>query len=204
VISSDFDLRTAHFETIWRCSPLAMAFWDTELRFTRVNDVAARMNGLSVEQHYDKTFRDVVGDEVADATEPAMWHVLDTGEPMLDVEGAGTWPTGEARHFLSRIHPVFDDEGTVIGVGALTLEISDRVELEYMRTHGTATTVRTIVGLAESLVRAATSDMPGDGRDDVRGKILAAVREQSAIFERAIETSSNRAELHREEAAARE
>ena len=107
-------------------APLSVAFWDSELRFIRINELAASLNGPTPAEHLGRSFREVMGASVADAAEPILLEVLRTGTPVTDVEVSGTWPAGGERHFLASFYPISTRAGERIGVGALGIDVTDR------------------------------------------------------------------------------
>ena len=69
-------------------APVGLCLMDTELRFIRINDHLAKINGVSIDEHIGKTLREVIP-EVASIVEPYYRKVIDTGMPILDVEVQG-------------------------------------------------------------------------------------------------------------------
>ena len=104
-------------------APVGLAFWDAELRFQRINQAMATINGVPREVHAGRTPQDVLGPlggEVAALLE----RVLRTGEPVVDVELTGETPAapGVQRTWLAHYYPVVLEGGEVAGVGAVVLE----------------------------------------------------------------------------------
>ena len=116
----------AMFEAVMSWAPLSVAFWDAELRFVRINELAASLNGPTPAEHVGRTFRELVSDSVADAAEPTLREVLETGRPVTDVEIKGTWPAGGERFFLASFYPINTRAGERIGVGSLGIDVTDR------------------------------------------------------------------------------
>jgi signal transduction histidine kinase len=112
-------------ESLLNRSGLAIAFWDADLRFVRVNERAAGPNMLAPDEHVGRTFAEVVGPIVAAAAEPRLREVLASGETRVDVEIAGEWPDGSSRVYLTTFFPVEDDDGAIVGVGAFGLETTE-------------------------------------------------------------------------------
>jgi len=98
---------------------------DTDLRYVRINETLAEMNGLPATDHIGRTVREVVPG-MADAVEPILRQVLATGQPVLNVEVAGERPgqPGVRRHWLESFFPLKGADGTPQGVGAIVAEIS--------------------------------------------------------------------------------
>ncbi len=113
----------AHLDTMMRFAPLSMAFWDRDLRFVRINEVAASIDGISVEEHIGRTFREVVGDDVADQAESVLRRVLETGEPVVGLDVHATWASGEVRQFDASFYPV-ELDGERIGVGSVGVDVT--------------------------------------------------------------------------------
>lgn len=183
-------------ESLLDGSGLAIAFWDADLRFVRINERAAAPNMLAPEEHVGLTFADVVGPIVASAAEPRLREVLASGETRVDVEIAGDWPDGSSRVYLTTFFPVVGDGEEIVGVGALGLETTQlRLReaeaewraAEYERAlrdytmlirHRLATPLTAIRGAALTLL----------GRDGLaehdRRALLDLIAEQGALLER--------------------
>ena len=117
----------AQLNTLLVSAPVGIGFWDRDLRFVRVNDALATINGLSPEEHVGRYLGEVVG-ELAPILVPLYRRVLETGEPVVHTESTddAALQMGERRHWLSSYYPVHTPEGEVIGIGAVIMEITDR------------------------------------------------------------------------------
>jgi PAS domain S-box-containing protein len=117
----------AQLNTLLVSAPVGIGFWDRDLRFVRVNDALATINGLSPEEHVGRDLGEVVG-ELAPVLVPLYRRVLETGEPVVHTESTddAALQMGERRHWLSSYYPVHTPGGEVIGIGAVIMEITDR------------------------------------------------------------------------------
>jgi PAS domain S-box-containing protein len=117
----------AQLDTLLVSAPVGVGFWDRDLRFVRVNDALAAINGLPVEEHAGKSLVEVIP-RLAPALEPLYRRVLATGEPVVHTESTAddAMHLGDRRHWLSSYYPVRTPEGEVIGIGAVIMEITDR------------------------------------------------------------------------------
>jgi PAS domain S-box-containing protein len=121
----------ALLDTLFASAPVGLGFWDRELRFVRLNDALAEINGLPAEDHVGRTITDVLPD-----LDPAVFdyyrRVVETGEPLRDLEVQGETPSrpGIRRTWLTSYYPIHDAAGTVIGVGAVVTEMTDRRRAE--------------------------------------------------------------------------
>jgi PAS domain S-box-containing protein len=72
---------------------------------------------------------------MADIIEPIYRQVIESGEPILDLEVSGSTSAqpGENRCWLASYHPHQDAQGRVMGVSAVIKEITDRKRLEMAR-----------------------------------------------------------------------
>lgn len=113
-------------ETIYQSAPIGLSVLDTELRFVRINQRLAQINGFSVEAHIGHTIRELLP-ELADAAEQLLRPILETGEPVLNVEINGETPAqpGVQRTWLESFLPLKDGE-RIIGINIVCEEITER------------------------------------------------------------------------------
>ncbi|WNG53019.1 PAS domain-containing protein [Archangium minus] len=121
----------SRLDAIMETVPVGLGFWDTELRFVRLNERLARINGLPSHEHLGKKLREVLPD-VASQVEPLLHRVLETGQPVMDVEISGETPAlpGVRRHWLASYYPVHDEDGTTSGLGSVVVDISEQKRAE--------------------------------------------------------------------------
>ena len=115
-------------DAVFAAAPVGLAFMDANFRYVRVNAALAEINGLSVEEHFGRTLREVLGDALAEDVEPIHRQVLETGEPALDlrVKGATAASPGELRDWLVSYYPVRNVSRDPIGVGVVLTDVTDR------------------------------------------------------------------------------
>lgn len=121
----------ALLDSLQTSSPIGIAFFDTDLRFARVNEAMARLNGRTQQEHEGRTLREVAP-WFADQVEPILQGVLDSRQPALGVEIKGS-PENGHRSRLANYYPVVTDRGRLLGVGAVTLDDTDRRRHEAER-----------------------------------------------------------------------
>src|SRR4051794_30800521 len=104
---------------------LGLAAWDRDLRYVRVNDVLAAMNGIGPDEHVGRRVPEVLPD-LGPRLEGLMRRLIETGEPLHDVEIAGETPAapGVERHWLASYFPVLSEDGEVAGVSATVVEVT--------------------------------------------------------------------------------
>lgn len=120
----------AEIETIYQSAPIGLSVLDADLRFVRINQRLAEMNGFAVEQHLGRTVREVLPD-LADTAEALLRPILATGEPLLDIEIRGITPAqpGVDRVWLESFFPLRDHD-RVMGINIVCEEITDRKRAE--------------------------------------------------------------------------
>jgi PAS domain S-box-containing protein len=115
-------------DAVFGAAPVGLAFHDTSFHYVRVNEALAAINGLPAEEHFGRTLRDVLGDEVADGIEPHHRRVCETGEPILDLPTVGRTAAApeDSRNWLVSYYPVRDATDAVIGVGVVITDVTER------------------------------------------------------------------------------
>lgn len=124
--------QAAELAGLYATAPVGLFMLDTGLRFVRINQAMADLNGLSVEQHVGRALREVLTAELADAIEPLFRQVLETGRPVLnrEVHGATMSRSGEQRHWLVSYYPVQTEGGAIRGVHGAVKDITQRKHAE--------------------------------------------------------------------------
>ena len=128
------ELREAHalMSTLFATAPVGLGFWDRDLRYIRINEQLARINGIPLDAYKGKTPSDLLPDIENIHQLMADWRqVIATGKPMLNVELSGETPAepGRQRHWLTHYFPVHMD-ARVIGIGAVIEEITAQKQAE--------------------------------------------------------------------------
>ncbi|GGL65099.1 chemotaxis protein CheB [Wenxinia marina] len=120
----------AEVEELYRVSPVAMALFDEDLRYLRVNQKLAEINGLPIEAHYGKRLRDMVP-VIADTVGAGIRSVFETGEPILTQEVVGrTAADGDEdddRSWLVDYYPLRNSDG-IRAVGINVVDVTQQKE----------------------------------------------------------------------------
>jgi PAS domain S-box-containing protein len=122
----------AQLDTLLEASPVGIALLDQELRYLRINETLATINGHPVEFHRGKCLREVLPGWVADIYEPLFRRILETGEPLSNHEfiSHGKDGKGPTRHWLGNYYPVRAGSGEVLGLGCVVVDITSQKEVE--------------------------------------------------------------------------
>ncbi|HSO61367.1 MAG TPA: PAS domain-containing protein, partial [Desulfobacterales bacterium] len=104
---------------------------DRDLRYVRINERLAEINGIPAEAHIGKRVHDLMP-ELAEALEPEMRRVLETGQPRLNIEIVGETPAQQSvkRSWLEQWLPLTDADGRVTGMSIVAEEITERKKIE--------------------------------------------------------------------------
>ena len=154
----------ALIDSLLEASPLGICFLDREMRFIRINQVLAELNGLPAEQHLGEDFRELFPESAVQFA-PIIKQVLETGQPVLNVEisGESQGKPGYFGHWLANYYPVKNERGEIIGAGIILADISAAKQTE--------------LALTESEMRfrsVVESNMIGIGFWDANGEVTGA------------------------------
>ncbi len=118
--------RQAEIELIYDSAPIGLCILDCDLRYLRINQRLAEINGLPAEDHIGRTVREVLPG-LADEVEPQMRRVIETGQPVPDVEVSGYVPSspGTLRTWVESWLPLTDAEGRVTALNVVTREVTE-------------------------------------------------------------------------------
>ncbi|MEH2198869.1 PAS domain S-box protein [Nostoc sp.] len=112
-------------DALLEAAPVAVCFLDRQLRYIRINQVFADINGLTIEEHLGHKFGEVLPAMAAEL-EPQLQHVLDTGEPLLNVEISGDTREQPRRYgyWLGNYYPVNNAMGETVGIGIILADVT--------------------------------------------------------------------------------
>lgn len=113
-------------ELIYDSVPIGLCVLDRDLRFVRINERLAEINGIPAADHIGRTVRDIVP-QLADQVEPQMRRVLETGEPVLDIEinGETRSQPGVQRTWIESWLPLRDQHEQISGISIVAREVSE-------------------------------------------------------------------------------
>ncbi|MFD9305164.1 SpoIIE family protein phosphatase [Streptomyces sp. NPDC060048] len=117
----------AALQSLFTQSPIGLGTLGTDLRFLRVNDALARMNGVPAADHLGKRLTEVVPGVNAAALEGLMRKVLESGSAVVDVRRTGRTPSDpdHDRTWSCSYAPLLDGSGRQLGLIASLIDITD-------------------------------------------------------------------------------
>ena len=120
---------------IYNVSPVGLCIVDTDLRFIRINQKLAEINGPSISEHLGKSVAEVLP-ALAPKLVPLYNKVLESGKPVLNTEIEGTTQAEPDAIKFWRVsyYPIISEKGKTFGVGTIVNDISElkRTEKELI------------------------------------------------------------------------
>jgi PAS domain S-box-containing protein len=121
----------SEIQATYDAAPIGLCVLDTELRWVRINQCLAAMNGYPVEAHIGRSVRELLPD-LAGQSEDLLRKILETGRPVLNLEFEGETPAqpGVRRAWIENFLPIRDGEGKIVGINVVCEEITERKKAE--------------------------------------------------------------------------
>ena len=119
-------------DRVYQTSPVGLAFLDRDLRFIRVNRMLAELQGLPVDAHIGRRWRELLSAERADRLEQVMRRVINEGEPAHNVAiDADDGPNSHRnRNWVGHFYPMKNRRGAVLGVNVVIQDSTERHRTE--------------------------------------------------------------------------
>jgi PAS domain S-box-containing protein len=123
--------RLTELESIYATAPVGLCFQDKDLKYIRVNQRLAEINGLPVSEHISRRFDEVVP-ELSEQLKPLYQQIIETGLPILNQEIHGTTPAqpGVIRNWLASYYPLKTADGEMLGINAMVQEITVQKQVQ--------------------------------------------------------------------------
>ena len=182
-------------------------FWkNTNFEYLGCSEQAAKIVGLNFpEDIVGKTDYDFGWDEkLVDDYRKVDTMILKTGQPVVNHEEIVKTPDSSMAHMLVNKVPLFSEDGTIIGIAGISVDITDRKKMEAElnaakqkaeilnqvksefisnMSHDIRTPLAGIVGLAKELRREVVSDRAKQDVDDLVASSDALLSLLSEILE---------------------
>jgi PAS domain S-box-containing protein len=131
----DYGFRSL-FHLLVEQAPMGFALLDPQLHCVLVNDALAAMAGKPAEAMVGRPFAEVVP-LLASAGEPLLRRVLATGEPLVNDEMTGRTAADPSRDrvWVRNYHRITDENGVVVGIAALVVDVTDQRAHEQRLRH---------------------------------------------------------------------
>jgi PAS domain S-box-containing protein len=106
-------------DVIFERAPIGLALMNTDLRYVRVNQRLAEIDGVAPAAHVGMTIAELLPD-LPSQVHADVAQVARTGEPMIDVD------VSAERDYLASYWPVQGPGDEVLGVGIVVSDVTDR------------------------------------------------------------------------------
>ena len=166
-------------DTLLEQSPVAMAVFDRDLRFRRVNTPMAAMNGLRASLHVGLRPGDLSA-VMGQLYEHLLAQVRDTGVSITDRELSVSLPeVGLESHWRASFRPLRDRDEMVVGIGAAMADVTNEM---VARRHA-----EQLERLAESLSKAVDAQSVSNSVcaflvDSFHGRSAVAMRDDDNVL----------------------
>lgn len=118
----------AEIESYYDNAPVALCVLDNRMRYVRVNERLARMNGMPVSDHINRTPREVIP-RLADRIESAVQKVIKSDEPVRNEEFIAV-VEGVERTWIASYFPIKDKSNQIAYINITVEEITERRQAE--------------------------------------------------------------------------
>ncbi len=182
------DQTLALLDGVYRTAPVGLAFLDRELRYVRVNDALAELNGLDSAAHLGKRPSELFPEcSLFREIERELRRALESGESRMDVELSGRSPgaPGILRHWLASWSPVRSG-GITVGIGMAVREITRRRLAEEFQRHVLAIVGHDLRTPISAASLAAQALLRGGALGEHQMKSVAVIRASAQKMDRIV------------------
>ncbi|WP_002633821.1 ATP-binding protein [Myxococcus hansupus] len=124
---TDAQRSLSQLDALLSSTPMGIALLDRDLRYVRINQAMADINGHTKEAHLGRRFQDMAPVTAVETFEPLFQRLMDTGESGDAFEF--TIP-GDARTFQASFHPVRGPDDTVQGLSCTVVDVTHHKQAE--------------------------------------------------------------------------
>ena len=123
--------QVADIEFLYRKARFGLCSLDRKLRYVRINEFLAKINGKSVEEFIGRPSAEIVS-ECSLKMEPFFHQVMDKGKPISDIriQAAEHNEPSIQKSWLASFYPFKDKNGAVTGINAIVQDITERKAFE--------------------------------------------------------------------------
>src|SRR5262245_30772926 len=147
------DAHLAELGALYRASDAGLALLDRQLRYLRLNERLAAMNGAPLEAHLGRTVREMLP-ALAHDLEPVFGRVFETGEALIGwrLDGKRPGRPGVVRSWIQDVVPIKRRDGPVRALLVVVREVGPEHTAEMLAR------LAAIVDSAEEAIASKTLD----------------------------------------------
>jgi len=153
----------AQLRATYESAPVGLCLLDRELRFVAINAMLAGTNGQPVAAHIGRTLEEMAP-HVAGQLAPVMRRVLETGEPIEDLEQRGV-VAGEEHFWECNYYAVRGADGIITGLSGAIIDITTRKRIEAserLLSREVDHRAQNALSVVRGLVRLTAAEAKGD------------------------------------------
>ncbi|WIG93702.1 PAS domain-containing protein [Myxococcus sp. SDU36] len=124
---ADAQRSLAQLDALLASTPMGIALLDRDLRFVRINQAMADINGHSPEAHLGRRFQEMAPVTAVDTLEPLFRRMIETGEPVDAFEFTNA---GDLRTWQASFHPVRTPDQGVLGLSCTVVDVTHHKRAE--------------------------------------------------------------------------
>jgi PAS domain S-box-containing protein len=156
----------AEIEAIYDTARIGLCVLDRELRYVRINERLAEINGFPVADHIGRPIRDIVP-AIAEKVEAIAARIFETGQGVPDVELCGTTAAapGVLRFWLEQWMPLRNAAGEITGINVVVEDITDRKKYEeqiLLLMREVNHRAKNMLGVVQAIARHTVTSDPED------------------------------------------
>ena len=171
----------AVLDSFFTQSPVGMAVYDQELRFVRLNEALARINGMPAAAHLGRRAGEVLPGPPGAEVEARLRRVLETGEPVVDVRtdsGGPGGPGGSGRAWSVSCFRLEEPGGRVLGVSSTIIDVTERFRAESRAAQDS----ERLEVLVDATSRIGTTLDLGETAQELAQTMVPRVADLSSVF----------------------
>lgn len=121
----------AELETLYATTPVGLSLLDMQLRYLRINEPLAQINGVAIEDHIGRSQSELIAD-IDTKIRDQQLRVLETGDPSIGNEVRGYTPAEPdvERFWIADYYPVRTVDGEIFALGCCVREVTDQKRLQ--------------------------------------------------------------------------
>ncbi len=151
--------------SIYLHAPVGLCVLSTDLRYIRINERLAEINGIPSQAHIGRTVHEIIP-TLADQISAIVETIMRTGEPVLNVDFEGETPAqpGIKRSWLEHWSPHKDGSGTITAINVVAEEITERKQHEehlHVIMRELAHRSKNLLAVVQSMVRQTAQHAEG-------------------------------------------
>ena len=176
----------AEIEAIYDTARIGLCVLDRELRYVRINERLAEINGFPVADHLGRTIRDMVP-AIADKVEAIAARIFETGQGVPDVELSGTTVAapGSLRFWLEQWMPLRNAAGEIIGINVVVEDITERKRHEeqiLLLMREVNHRAKNMLGVVQAIARHTVTSHPEDFVHSFSERLQALAMSQDLLI----------------------